>query len=72
MSGIVLTFPILASKEETWRWFCQDISGLQQQICITSRRSFGIGYERMTLVDTTYGATAVTPLDVLDVGQTLG
>ena len=72
MSGIVLTFPILAGKVEAWRRFCQEISGSQQQMYITSRRRLGITYERLALVETTFGATGVTTLDALDVGRALG
>ncbi|MBN1313952.1 MAG: hypothetical protein JXA42_00725 [Anaerolineales bacterium] len=71
MSGIVLTFPILAGKVEAWRRFCQEISGSRQQMYITSRRRLGITHERLALVETTFGSTAVTTLEALDVGKVL-
>jgi hypothetical protein len=72
MSGIVLTFPILAGKVEAWRRFCQEISGSRQQMYITSRRRLGITHERLALVETPFGSTAVTTLEAPDVGQVLG
>lgn len=72
MSGIILTFPILAGKVEAWRRFCQEISGSRQQMYITSRRRLGITHERLALVETDYGSTAVTTLESPDVGRALG
>ena len=71
MSGIVLTFPILAGKVEAWRRFCQEISGSQLQVYLSSRRRLGITHERLALVETAYGATAVTTLEAPDVAQAL-
>ena len=42
MSGIVLTFPILAGKVEAWRRFCQEISGSRRQMYEASRQRLGI------------------------------
>jgi hypothetical protein len=67
MSGIILTFPILAGKVEAWRRFCQEISGSRQQMYIASRRRLGITHERLALVETAFGSTAVTTLEALDV-----
>jgi hypothetical protein len=72
MSVIILTFPILAGKVEAWRRFCQEISGSRQQMYIASRRRLGITHERLALVETAFGSTAVTTLEALDVGQALG
>mgnify|MGYP001828601836 CR=1 FL=1 len=72
MSGIVLTFPILAGKVEAWRRFCQELSGSQLQMYLSSRRRLGITHERMELVENAYGALAVTTLEALDVVQALG
>lgn len=72
MPGVVLTFPIVTGKVEAWRRFCQDISGSRQLMYITSRRRLGITHERLALVETNYGATAVTTLEALDVGRALG
>ncbi len=72
MSGIVLTFPILAGKVEVWRRFCQELSGSRLQMYLSSRRRLGITHERLTLVETPFGATAVTTLEAHDVGQVFG
>ena len=72
MSGIVLTFPILAGKVEAWRRFCQELSGSQLQMYLSSRRRLGITHERMALVETAFGETSVTTLEANDVGQALG
>ncbi len=72
MSGIVLTFPIKSGKVEAWRRFCQELSGSRFQMYKASRRRLGITRERMALVDTVYGATAVTTVEADDVGQALG
>ena len=62
MSGVVLTFPILADKVEARRRFCQELAGSRRQLYEESRKRLAITRERMTLVETTYGATAVTTL----------
>lgn len=72
MSGIVLTFPILAGKVEAWRRFCQELSGSRRQPYEASRQRLGITRERLALVDTAFGATAVTTLEAPDVAQALG
>jgi hypothetical protein len=72
MSGIVLTFPILTDKMEAWRRFCQELSGAQLQMYLSSRRRIGITHERMVLVETAFGATSMTTLEAYDVGQALG
>lgn len=71
MSGVVFTFPILTGKVEAWRRFCQELAGSRQQMYLTSRRRLGITHERLALVETTYGATAVTTIEALDVGRAL-
>jgi hypothetical protein len=72
MSGIVLTFPILAGKVEAWRRFCQELSGSRRKPYEASRQRLGITRERLALVDTAYGATAVTTLEAPNVAQALG
>jgi len=72
MSGIVLTFPILAGKVEAWRRFCQEMAGSRQNFYETSRQRLGITRERLALVDTAFGATAVTTLEAPNVDQALG
>ena len=71
MSGIVLTFPILAGKVESWRRFCQELSGSRQVPYEASRQRIGITRERLSLVETAYGSTAVTTLEAQDLGWAL-
>lgn len=71
MSGIILSIPILAGKVEAWRRFCQELSGSQLQMYLTSRRRIGITFERMALVETAFGSTAVNSLEALNVDQAL-
>lgn len=71
MSGLVLTLPIPAGKVEAWRRFCQDLSGSRQQLHAASRRRLGITRERLVLVETAFGAAAVTTLEAPDIGQVL-
>ncbi len=72
MSGIVLTFPILAGKVEAWRRFCQELSGSRRKPYEASRQRLGITCERLALVETAFGATAVTTLEAPDVARALG
>ena len=72
MSGIVLTFPILAGKVEAWRRFCQELSGSRRKMYEASRERLGVTRERLALVETTFGSTAVTTLEAPDMGQALG
>lgn len=72
MSGIILTFPILAGKVEAWRRFCQELSGFRRQPYEASRKRLGITCERMALVETPYGSTAVTTLEAPSVDRVLG
>jgi len=71
MSGIVLTFPILAGKVEAWRRFCQELSGSRRKQYEASRQRLGITRERMALMETSFGATAVTTLEAPNVAQAL-
>jgi len=72
MSGIVLTFPILTGKVEAWRRFCQELSGSRQHPYEASRQRLGITREQLALVDTAFGATAVTTLEAPNVARALG
>ena len=72
MSGVVLTFPILDGKVEAWRRFCQELSGSRRQMYEASRQRLGITCERLALVETAFGSTAVTTLEAPDVAQALG
>jgi hypothetical protein len=71
MPGIVLTFPILAGKVEAWRRFCQEMAGSRAIPYEASRRRLGITCERMALVETPFGAAAVTSFEAHNIGQTL-
>jgi hypothetical protein len=70
MSGIILTFPIIAGKVEAWRRFCQEMSGFRRLKYEASRRKLGITHERLELVETAFGSAAVTTLEAVDVGLT--
>jgi len=72
MSGIVLTFPILDGKVEAWRRFCQELCGCRRKPYEASRQRLGITRERLALVETAFGATAVTTLEAPDMAQALG
>ncbi len=72
MSGIILTFPILAGKVEAWRRLCQELSGFRRQQYEASRERLGITCERMALVESAYGSTAVTTLEAPNVDRALG
>lgn len=72
VSGLVLTFPILAGKVEAWRRFCQELSGSRRRQFEDSRQRLGITHEQMALLETPYGATAVTTLEALDIAQAFG
>jgi len=72
MSGIVLTFPILSGKVEAWRRFCQELNGSRKKNYEASRQRMGITRERLTLVETNFGSTAVTTLEAPDVDRALG
>jgi hypothetical protein len=72
MSGIVLTFPILAGKVEAWRRFCQELAGSHRQPYEASRQGLGITRERLALVETAFGSIAVTILEAPDIDRALG
>jgi hypothetical protein len=72
MTGIVLTFPILAGKVEAWRRFCQELAGSRRGSYEASRQRLGITFERLALVENGFGATSVTTLEAPDVDRALG
>jgi hypothetical protein len=72
MPGIVMTFPILTGKVEAWRRFCQELAGSRRQMHEASRRRLGITREQLALVETAFGAQAVTTLEAPDVDRALG
>ncbi len=72
MACIVLTIPILDGKVETWRRFCQELSGSRRQMYIASRRRLGITHERLALMETAFGSAAVTTLEATDIDRALG
>jgi hypothetical protein len=71
MPGMILTLPILSGKVEAWRRFCQELSGSRLQMYISSRRRMGITYERLALVETTYGALSVATLEAPNVARVI-
>ena len=72
MPGIVLTFPILKDKVEAWKRFCQELAGFRRKPYEASRNRLGITLERLALVETNYGSTAVTTLEADDIDLALG
>ena len=72
MSGIILTFPIMAGKVEPWRRFCQELAGSRRQMYEASRQRLGVTRERMALVETAFGSAAVTTLEAPNVDRVLG
>jgi hypothetical protein len=72
MSGIVLSVPIMAGKVEAWRRLCQELSVSRLLMYEASRRLQGITHERLALVETAYGAAAVTTLEAQNIGLALG
>jgi hypothetical protein len=72
MDGITLTFPILAGKVEAWRRFCQALAGTQRPAYEASRLRLGITRERLTLVESAFGAAATTTLEAHDMSRALG
>src|SRR5829696_1148955 len=61
--GLVLTLPIAAGKVEAWRRFCQELSGSRRASYEASRQRLGITRERLALVESVFGASAVTTLE---------
>lgn len=71
ISGIVLTFPILPGKVEAWRRFCQELAGSRKKQYEASRQRLGITHESMALMETSFGATAVTTFQAPDIARVL-
>jgi hypothetical protein len=71
MPGITLTLPIVAGKVEAWRRFCQELSGSRHSGHETCRLQQGITHERMALIETRFGSTAVTTVEADDLGKAL-
>ena len=69
LSSIVLTLPIVAGKVEAWRRFCQELAGSRLQAYIGSRRRIGIMHERVELVETPFGSTAVNTIEAGDLSK---
>ena len=69
MSNIVLTLPIVAGKVEAWRRFCQELSGSRLQTYIASRRRLGVTHERVELVETPFGSTAINTIEATDLSK---
>lgn len=71
MSGIILTLPIIKGKVEAWRRLCQELSGSRRSEHEASRLRQGITCERLALIETSYGATAVITFEADDLGSAL-
>lgn len=71
ISGIVLTFPILPGKVEAWRRFCQELAGSRKKQYEASRQRLGVSHESMALMETSFGAMAVTTLEAPDAPRAL-
>jgi hypothetical protein len=71
MSGIVLTIQIMTGKVEAWRRFCQELTGARSAMYEASRRRLGVTRERMALVETPFGSSAVTTLEARDIVRAL-
>lgn len=71
MTGIVLTFPIVAGKVEAWRRFCQEMSFSRKPDHEASRLRQGITLERLALIETAFGSAAATTLEADDIVQAL-
>ena len=71
MTGLLLTFPLVEGKVETWRRFCQELSGTRLMSYIDSRRRLGISHEGLTLVETQAVSLAEMSLIADDVERTL-
>lgn len=65
----MLTLPIVAGKVEAWRRFCQELSGSRRQTYVASRRRLGVTRERVELVETPFGATAVNTIEATDLSK---
>lgn len=72
MAGIILTLPILAGKVEAWRRFCQEMSGSRRTSHEASRLHQGITRERLALIETPFGAAAVTTFEAENVVEAFG
>jgi hypothetical protein len=71
MDGLVLTLPIAAGKVEAWRRFCQELAGSRRLLFEASRRRLGITRERLALVESPYGSSAVTTLEAHNINLAL-
>lgn len=71
MTGLLLTFPLVEGKVETWRRFCQELSGTRLMSYISSRRRLGISYESLSLVEAQAVSLAEMSLIADDVERTL-
>ena len=71
MSGIILTLPIVPGKVESWRRFCQEMSGSRIAEHEASRLRQDITRERLALIETEFGAMSVITFEAHDVGLAL-
>ena len=62
-SGVGFVGPILAGREERWRRFLQELAGSRREEYEDLRRRLGITGQKVWLVRTRHGETAVSYLE---------
>ena len=68
-SGIAFAGPILPGKEERWRRFLQELEGSRREDYEDLRRRLGIRSQRIWIVRTPRGETAVSYLECEEPGS---
>ena len=68
-SGVGLAGPILAGREERWRRFLQELAGPRREEYEDLRRRLGVTGQRVWLVRTRRGETAVSYLECEEPGR---
>lgn len=71
MPAVTLTLPILPGKSESWRRFCQELSGARRAAYESSRRRLGIVRETLRLVETSQGQAVLLTIEAADLGAAL-
>lgn len=68
-SGVGFAGPILAGREEGWRRFLQELSGSRREEYEDLRRRLGVTGQKVWLVRTRRGETAVSYLECEEPGR---
>ncbi len=68
-SGVGFAGPILAGREERWRRFLQELAGSRREEYEDLRRRLGVSGQRVWLVRTRRGETAITYLECEEPGR---